>query len=380
MSISEPNLVPIRVAPKFRSSKSKKRTNNYVSPLFDSRGHPDEETDWESMLPEVKAGKLIRKRKHAAPPIDNVDPNFGVPYNEAKHGDILRSALDLSHLTPSQQITLTDCIKKFWRVFCKEGVTTPVKDYECEIDTGNARPVACKNATFGPREQPIIEKAIAKLLELGHIKQIYEGEWLSKPLLAAKPHQENVTHIEDFVWRFCVSYIRLNSVTKIITMPIPRCDSAVGTSFGNSRFRWLMDAVSGFNQLRVAPSSQVKLAFAGPNCSKYTWLVMPFGPVNGPVIFIIFIHDLDSTWKALATKRGLTIDETLNTKIIVDDIFSWAKTFEEFMAMLTCQLEVCQSQNLSLLRRVSFALNAWNSLATMSVKMAIVQHYPNMPL
>ena len=61
VSISEPNLVPIRVAPKFRSSKSKKRTNNYVSPLFDSRGHPDEEADWESMLPEVKAGKLIRK-------------------------------------------------------------------------------------------------------------------------------------------------------------------------------------------------------------------------------------------------------------------------------------------------------------------------------
>ena len=354
ISNSEPNNVPIRVAPKFRNSKSKKRTNNYVSPLFDSRGHPDEETDWESMLPEVKAGKLIRKRKHTAPPIDNIDPNFGVPYNEAKHGDILRSELDISHLTPSQQITLTDCIKKFWRVFSKEGVTTPVKDYECEIDTGNARPVACKNATFGPREQPIIEKAIAKLLELGHIKQIYEGEWLSKPLLAAKPHQENVTNIEDFVWRFCVSYIRLNSVTKIITMPIPRCDSAVGTSFGNSRFRWLMDAVSGYNQLRVAFSSQVKLAFAGPNCSKYTWLVMPFGPVNGPVIFIIFIHDLDSTWKALATKRGLTIDETLNTKIIVDDIFSWAKTFEEFMAMLTCQLEVCQSQNLSLSLKKSF--------------------------
>ena len=108
ISNSEPNNVPIRVAPKFRSSKSKKRTNNYVSPLFDSRGHPDEETDWESMLPEVKAGKLIRKRKHTVPPIDNIDPNFGVSYNEAKHGDILRSELDISHLTPSQQITLTD--------------------------------------------------------------------------------------------------------------------------------------------------------------------------------------------------------------------------------------------------------------------------------
>ena len=104
------------------------------------------------------------------------------------------------------------------------------------IYTGDAKPIACRNATFGPRELPIIEKAIAKLLALGHIEQIFEGEWLSKPLLAAKPHQENVTNIEDFIWRFCVSYIALNSVTKLITISIPRCDSAVSNSFGNSKF------------------------------------------------------------------------------------------------------------------------------------------------
>ena len=56
-----------------------------------------------------------------------------------------------------------------------------------------------------------------------------------------------------------------------------------------------MDTVYGLNQIHVAKSSQAKLAFAGPCCSKYTHLVIPFGPVNGPVIFIIFIHDLDHT-------------------------------------------------------------------------------------
>jgi len=148
------------------------------------------------MLPEVKAGRLIRKRKHIAPPLTDIDPNFGVEYDELLHGTMLRTELDVSHLTPPQQAILTALIKKYWRVFSKEGVTTPVKYYECKIDTGDAKPVACKNATFGRHELPIIEKAIAKLLELGHIEQIFEGEWLSKPLLAAKPHQENVTNIE----------------------------------------------------------------------------------------------------------------------------------------------------------------------------------------
>ena len=177
---------------------------------------------------------------------------------------------------------------------------------------------------------------------------IHDGQWLSKPLLAAKPHQENVTDIENFVWRFCVNYIPLNSVTKIIAMPIQRCDEAVTMDFGGSKYRWLMDAISGYNQIRVAKSSHEKLAFAGPDCTKYTYIVMPFGPVNSPVIFIDFIHDVDATWKECAMSKGLVFDARTGTRLIVDDIFSWAKTFAEFTKYLECQLQVCLSQNLSL--------------------------------
>ena len=67
-----------------------------------------------------------------------------------------------------------------------------------------------------------------------------------------------------------------------------------------------MDATSGYHQIRVEQFSQEKLAFAGPNGSKYTFLVMPFGPVNGPACFIVFIHDMDTTWKALARSEGIT--------------------------------------------------------------------------
>ena len=139
------------------------------------------------------------------------------------------------------------------------------------------------------------------VVPLIHVGPVHEGEWLAKPLLATKLHQENVTDIADFVWRFCVSYVASNAVMIIIAMPIPRCDTAVGMSFRGSQFRWLMDAISGYNQIHVAKSSQEKLVFAGPNCTKYTYFVMPFGPVNGPVIFIVFIHDMDATWKYLAS-------------------------------------------------------------------------------
>jgi len=119
-----------------------------------------------------------------------------------------------------------------------------------------------------------MEKAIAKLIELGHVKHIHDSAWLSKPLLTPKPHQENVTNIDNFVWHFCVNYIALNSITRLIAMPIPRCNSAVGNSFGNSKLCWLTNAGSGYNQIRVSIETQAKLAFAGPNCSKYAFLVM----------------------------------------------------------------------------------------------------------
>ena len=115
------------------------------------------------MLPEVKAGYLLCKWKHSAPPLTDIGPHFGVEYSKEIHGAMLHATLDVSCLTPPQQTVLTALIKKYWRVFSKKCVTTPIKDYECEIDTGDAKPIACPNATFGPRELPIIKTAIVFL-------------------------------------------------------------------------------------------------------------------------------------------------------------------------------------------------------------------------
>ena len=51
--------------------------------------------------------------------------------------------------------------------------------------------------------------------------------WGSQILLAAKPHQEHIENIEDFVWRMCVSYHGLNKVTRPFEYPIPQCDDTI---------------------------------------------------------------------------------------------------------------------------------------------------------
>jgi hypothetical protein len=77
-----------------------------------------------------------------------------------------------------------------------------VKNYECIIDTGSARPIAIKGIRYGENEAKYMRQCISALEKLGHISQIHEGGWLFKALLAPKPHQEHVCDIDDFVWRF----------------------------------------------------------------------------------------------------------------------------------------------------------------------------------
>jgi hypothetical protein len=176
--------------------------------------------------------------------------------------------LDLSHLDPDVRDQIYALVIKYWSVFGDKGVFIPVKNYECVINTGDAPPNAVKNNIYGPKETPIMREVIAALVKVGQICQITKGRWLFKALLAPKPHQEHVRHINKFVWRFCTNYIPLNSATRIIAYPIPCCDSAINKEFGMGILYWLFDAPMGYHQLAVALASQEKLAFHGPDAIK----------------------------------------------------------------------------------------------------------------
>jgi len=145
------------------------------------------------------------------------------------------------------------------------------------------------------RETVIMRRCISALAKVGHIRQITDGRWLFKALLAAK---------------------------------LPCCNSAVFNEFGHGEWWWMFDAPMGNHQLAVALASHEKLAFQGVDAIKWTYIVMPFGPTNGPATFINFIHDVDSIWKELAKSHGITIGDNTNTRIIVDDIVNWADKFQ----------------------------------------------------
>ena len=109
-------------------------------------------------------------------------------------------------------------------MFDPEGLKHTVVGYECEIDTGNAKPIAVKNTNYGERESIVMDKHIAVLEDMNHAEQTFEGEWLFKALLAPKPHQEGIYDIVDFKWQLYVNLICLNQVTRVLAYPMPRCN------------------------------------------------------------------------------------------------------------------------------------------------------------
>jgi hypothetical protein len=336
--------------------------------FVNDRGFPDKSEYYKNLQHNIDGGPILRKLKHPPPSLDEVDPKFFSAYDEFQHGAQLKKDLDLSHLEPAVRNQIYALVKKYWSVFDNKGVFVPVKSYMCVIDTGDAKPIAIKKILYEPREVSIMQAAIAALKKVGHIRQMTDGRWLFKALLAPKPHQEHVCDINKFVWRFCVNYIPLNSVTRIIAYPIPCCDLAINEEFGLAMFFWLWVAPMGYHQLAVALASQEKLAFQGPNAIKWTYTIMPFGPTNGLATFINFIHDVDSQWKALAQQSGLVINDNTNTKIIVDDIFSWSDLLEKALLYMECQLHVCQAYQLSLSLCKSWI---FSSILSLSVLMSV---------
>ncbi len=114
---------PIRVA---RKIKGRKRPNV----ILDDRGFPDQSHEFDVILHNVDGGPILRRRKHPAPPLDDIDPRFHSVYDEALHGEKLRKELDLSHLPIGLREKVYALLKKYWSVFDDKGQFIPVKDYK----------------------------------------------------------------------------------------------------------------------------------------------------------------------------------------------------------------------------------------------------------
>jgi len=143
-----------------------------------------------------------------------------------------------------------------------------------DLDTGDAAPVTQHPFRRNPDLTEKVEWHIRQGVALGVLAPGIGG-WSTPAFVVAqkgKPHG-----------RLVCDYRRVNAVTKRMYHPMPSVMEVIRRVTGSELFSGL-DAVSGFNQLRLTPSASEKLAITVPS-GLYFWTVLPFGPVDGPQAF-----------------------------------------------------------------------------------------------
>jgi hypothetical protein len=290
-------------------------------------------------------GQTLRKPKDLIlPPIPSNLRKFS---EQTDSSELLRN-LKFDSSTPDRlKRRITEFVKEFWDVFNEDGVKTPIHGYELVIDTGDHQPIAVKKPHYGLHEIPIMEKACQMLLNMGHIIRDVLSPWAARITLAPKPHQEHVEDIKDYIWRFCINYIMLNMITRPAQYPIPRCDDAVMYGFGQAAFFILLDAFSGYHQIRLSAASIEKTAFYAPRGRKYVWLVMPFGLRNCPPIFLGMMHDLRELWTQLCDEEGVPSSADEGSTIIMDDTFLFSASEDNSFILVRCVCIIARKYNLT---------------------------------
>ena len=119
---------------------------------------------------------------------------------------------------------------------------------------------------FAQERDKAIAKEVKKLLEVGFIQEVYYLDWLANIVMVKKANGK---------WRMCVDFTDLNRVCPKDNYPLPRIDTLVD-SMARHELLSFMDAVSGYNQIKMTEDDQERTSFVTSQGLFY-YKVMSFG-------------------------------------------------------------------------------------------------------
>ena len=150
------------------------------------------------------------------------------------------------------------------------------------------------------------------------IKEMLKNDVIEE---STSPYQSPVVMVKksNGQYRFAVDYRKLNSITELVSFPIPKLDEVFDTvADSKSKIFSVLDLASGFWQVPLDEETKHKTAFI-THQGLYQFKRLPFGLTNAP-----------TSYQMLMTK----VLQELNWKIAliyIDDILVFSKSFEEHL-------------------------------------------------
>jgi hypothetical protein len=145
------------------------------------------------------------------------------------------------------------------------GVPRELIEHELHLDP-QAKPVKQWLRCFTQDKKDVIKKEIARLLDVGFIKEVYHLDWLDNPVLVPKKNKE---------WRVCVDYTDLNKSCKKDPFELPWIDQVMDSTAGCSLLSFL-NCYLGYHQISLKVEDQIKTSFITP-FGAFCYITMPLG-------------------------------------------------------------------------------------------------------
>ena len=275
------------------------------------------------------AGKSLAYEAKTLPPRDDII------HFEPRHEEELKNSVQWADCPEEHRAQITQILKDNWDVFASEGMKKHIRGFTYIVDTGQSAPVCCPTPRYGPHESRVITQLVESMEENGLIEDD-DGPWGALIVLAAKPNQLE-KHWTEYIWRLCVSFRKLNAITRPFAYPTRRCDDAV-QGIGRSKFFITMDLAWGYWQVYAHEATRHKLAFFTPQ-GKKRWTRMPMGALNSHAVFCAIMDKLKKEWNSNFSFDNASASISADGEVIVDDVFLHADTIPGLLAYFKA---VCQ--------------------------------------
>ncbi|GJW03196.1 reverse transcriptase domain-containing protein [Tanacetum coccineum] len=218
------------------------------------------------------------------------------------------------HLEYPEQTKPTDTI----------GVPWHIAKHRLNIREG-CLPVRQKKRGQAPKRNKAICEEVAKLVDVGIMKEVHYHSWLSNPVMVKK---------HDDSWRMCVDFKDLNKECLKDGYPLPEIDWKLESLCGYP-FKCFLDAYKGYHQIKMAEEDEDKTTFITSQ-GIFCYSKMSFGLKNAGATYQRLVD------KAFQKQIGR------NLEVYVDDLVIKCRTEKEVIRYIEETFRTLREINMKL--------------------------------
>ena len=209
-----------------------------------------------------------------------------------------------------------------------------------------AKPVRQPQRKLNPHMQEVVRAEVLKLLQAGFIYPISDSPWVSPTQVV--PKKSGITVVQNDkgedvstrlttgwrVWKVCIDYRRLNTVTRNDHFPLPFIDQVLKRVSGHP-FYCFLDGYSRYFKIEIDVEDQENTTLTCP-FGTYSYRRMSFGLCNAPATF----------QRCMLSIFSDMVERIM--EVFMDDITIYGSAFDECLVNLEAVLNRCIENDLVL--------------------------------